>query len=195
MRELLQCAHNSAGTQSTSSSWCLWSLLRTYSRDRSVTSGSIKAHVRTFRCKGIKTPGEKGLGGWREGEDAEDRWARIPEVQVHLDTLLSLPEKPRSKNTATTDRLHHSCSLGPPCFHYARNSWLNKSEKSAGVYVWGGEPIKTHPGHGILSPTNTQHTCTCTQEALNARPLNTELQGRHVASTRWPFLNQTQALY
>lgn len=69
---------------------------------------------------------------------------------------------------------------------------IRQKTRLESVYVWGGERIKTHPGHGILSPTNTQHACTCTQEALNAGPLNTELQGRHVAPTRWPFLNQTQ---
>lgn len=54
----------------------------------------------------------------------------------------------------------------------SQNTWLKS------VYMWGGEQIKPHPGHGILSPTNTQHACTCTQQALNAGPLNTELQGR-----------------
>lgn len=61
------------------------------------------------------------------------------------------------------------------------------------VYMAGDEGIKTHPGHGILSPINTQHTCTCTQQALNAGPLNTELQGRHVAQLTGPSLTTSKS--
>lgn len=45
-----------------------------------------------------------------------------PEAQAHLDTLLSLPEKPRSKNTATSDGLHlllfPGASLFPLCSEF-----------------------------------------------------------------------------
>lgn len=98
----------------------------------------------------------------------------------HIWTLCFLSQRnPEARTQPPQTGCICSCSLGPPCFHYTQNSWLNESENLAEECVYVGRGTdQPHPGHGILPPTNTQHACTCTQQALNAAPLNSELQGR-----------------